>query len=236
MLNRTVKHIRNISILGILPGILALGCGEEPDSTPLQLVSEHYRANPEASGDTQKTCTIPRSDFVGNQTLGSGNWGKWQECYDFCPAGTFVYQVSLRSESSSAADDTALNGIALACYNRTNGAYQGYITANWQDFGSWLAWSTSNPYTVANPFVGGQMLIEGPISGDDTSANAVRLFSANGNTVQPAAHTSWGSWRSAVYCPAGTAICGLNTRIEAYQGSVWDDTALNGIAVACCRF
>ena len=35
-------------------------------------------------------------------------------------------------------------------------------------------------------------------------------------------------------CPAGTAICGMNSRFEGDQGA-GDDSALNDLKVHCCR-
>ncbi|XP_066917196.1 coadhesin-like isoform X2 [Clytia hemisphaerica] len=42
----------------------------------------------------------------------------------------------------------------------------------------------------------------------------------------------WGSWRSWEYCPKGTWVVRLQTRIESHQGD-GDDTALNAISLRC---
>jgi hypothetical protein len=235
MSNRCVKRLCELSVLGVF-SVLALGCeGEAPEPGALEVVSEHYRANPEASGDTEKGCTIPRTDVASYVTLASGSWGSWSTCYEFCPADTLAYQVTAKSEKSQGTgDDSAMNGVALACYNKTTGGYQGYITSNQQAWGNWMDWVSASPYTVTNPFVGGKLMIEGSQGlGDDTAANMIMMYSANGVGVGPASYTWFGSWKTPAYCPAGTAVCGLSTRIEGSQGS-GDDTALNGVAVACC--
>src|SRR4051794_29691891 len=234
MSNRYVKGLCEVSVLGVL----AMGClgeTEAPEAAALEAVTEPYRANPEVSGDIEKGCTIPRTDVAAYVTLASGSWGSWSTCYEFCPADTLVYQLTVKSErSQGGGDDSALNGVALGCFNKTSGVYQGYLTSNQQSWGEWMPWFNSNPYNVSNPFVGGQLMVEGSQGlGDDTAANMLRLYGANGHAVSPGAFTMWGSWKPAAYCPAGTAICGLSTRIEASQGS-GDDTALNGVAVACC--
>jgi len=237
-------------ILGIAMTSLVVACEEgtedgalldaaplDDPGVPLEEVTEMYPAVTSNVGMTEKSCTIPRTDVVGYITIGSGSWGSWQACYDFCPAGSFTYSVILRSESTQGAgDDTAMNGIAIACYNRTNGAYQGYVTSNAGYWGNWVAWANVNPYYTNNPFVSGKMKIEpSQGSGDDTAANIAALKSINGVWIQPDANTSWGSWNSETACPSGSAICGINTRVESTQGS-GDDTALNGIAFACCSF
>jgi len=212
---------------------------DSPDATdvPLERVTEMYPAVTSDAGVTEKGCTIPRSDVAAYITIGSGSWGSWQQCYEFCPADTFAYAVILRSEpGQGGGDDTAMNGIAIACYNRWNGAYQGYVTSHAGYWGDWVEWAFVNPANTGNPFVSGRMKIESPQGiGDDTAANIAQLKCMNGVWIQPDAHTSWGSWNSETACPSGTAICGVKTRVESQQGG-GDDTALNGTAFACCSF
>ena len=47
----------------------------------------------------------------------------------------------------------------------------------------------------------------------------------------------WGTWSTVESCPVNTAICGIRTQIEPYQGSATtdDDTALNGVEFFCCK-
>ena len=45
----------------------------------------------------------------------------------------------------------------------------------------------------------------------------------------------WGGWMGLKMCPAGTYVCGLETRFEGDQKG-GDDTALNGIKMQCCKF
>jgi hypothetical protein len=197
-----------------------------------------FPADPGAnSGDATKACTPPRSDVFSFVTLGTGSWGSWQACYTYCPAGSFAYSASLRSEvGQGAGDDSALNGIQFNCYDRTSGAYMGFIRSHAGFWGTWGTTAVSNPYVVSNPFVGGQMKIEAPQGiDDDTAANTAQLKAMNGVWSTPSANTGWGSWQAAQSCPAGQAICGVNTRVEGQQGT-GDDTALNGIALACCGF
>jgi vitelline membrane outer layer protein I (VOMI) len=189
-------------------------------------------------------CIFPRTDYVFETTVATGQWGPWTVCPSFCPADTFVYAIQLLSEPSQGGgvrrgDDTALNSVALACYNRFNGIFQGYITS---DSGPWGLWTDPAfcPGTNA-PIVAAEMQVEpnqgGGNSNDDTAANDVRAWCADGTFLDPPAYTGWGTWRGQVACPAGTAVCGMRTRVEANQGGgISDDTALNGLSLICCTF
>jgi len=249
MFNRNSCAIRSFG--GVIGGsavmLLVAACavetaenGEPAEAVdvPLEEVTEEYPAVTAGAEMTEKGCPIPRSDVVGYRTIGSGTWGSWQECYEFCPAGTYAYSVALRSEpTQGSGDDTAMNGIRLQCYNRSNGAYQGYITSHTGYWGNWLARVVTNPFAAGNPIVGGKMKIEPPQGSrtDDTAANAVQMKSRNGVWIQPDANTAWGSWNGETSCPSNSAVCGVKTRVEPTQGN-GDDTALNGVALACCQF
>ena len=88
-------------------------------------------------GETTKACAT-RPDIAGSVTLGSGSWGSWQTCYSFCPAGSFAYAATLRSEvGQGAGDDSALNGISFDCYDRNSGGYTGSITSHAGFWGTW---------------------------------------------------------------------------------------------------
>lgn len=247
-----MEHKKRLALRGSVSTVLtsaalfvtACSVGAGGDAQPvetadvaLETVTEEHRAVASSVETTEKGCTIPRSDVTAYITIGSGSWGSWQGCYEYCPAGTFAYTVALRSEpTQGSGDDTAMNGIKFQCYNRSNGIYQGYITSNPGYWGDWLPSAKTYPYTVSNPIVGGKMKIESPQGdGDDTAANAVQMKSKNGVWIQPDSNTAWGSWNTETSCPSGTAVCGVNTRVESQQGS-GDDTALNGVALACCSF
>ena len=47
----------------------------------------------------------------------------------------------------------------------------------------------------------------------------------------------WGIWHEATYCPNNYYVCGLQQKVEPKQGGGSnDDTALNGVALKCCKF
>ncbi|KXZ43626.1 hypothetical protein GPECTOR_85g356 [Gonium pectorale] len=70
--------------------------------------------------------------------------------------------------------------------------------------------------------------------GDDTAANSVVFTCSNQKGTDTNAHSGfWGSWTGWTYCPGNSYICGLQVRIESPGG---DDTAFNGLRIACCGF
>lgn len=211
--------------------------GDAIDSPTLQEPTDRFIVDEgSSSGDTTKSCNN-RSDWVQSVQLGTGNWGTYQACTSFCPADSYAYAAKLRSEvGQGLGDDTALNGIQFDCYRWSDRGYAGSITSHAGFWGSWGSLAVTNPYIIENPFQMGQIKIEGSQGpDDDTAANAVILYAKNGTSSTPSANTGWGSWQPKRGCPTGTAICGVNTKIEGMQGAD-DDTALNGISIACCTF
>jgi len=205
---------------------------------PLEVVTDYYPAPTEDATDRieQKDCTIGRDDVFGwDISLGNGHFGAWATCYSMCPANSFVYSVQVKSEPKrGSGDDTAMNGIRFACYDRTTGGYRGWIESYVDDYGSWMGWVNSNPYSTANPFIAGNLKIEAKQgSGDDTAANKIRMNALSGTVAEPPANTDWGTWAALGKCPVNTAVCGFKTRIDFDSG---DNTALNGAQVACCTF
>jgi hypothetical protein len=89
-------------------------------------------------------------------------------------------------------------------------------------------------YGANNPISGFKMQIEGNQGeGDDTSANNVRMFCQDGQTLSADVYTNYGEWTQELHCPQGQAVAGIQTRVEAYQGEDGDDTALNGVRLLC---
>lgn len=181
---------------------------------------------------SEAACTY-RGDFV-NVTLtpSEGFWGNWGQCFEWCDAGSFASYAKLKSETPrGSGDDTGLNAIELTCVNRSSG-----VEANklYSLQGGWGSWQARNDDCAGQPIIGAKMMVEPKQgSGDDTAANRVAFKCLNGAWSYPDSYTAWGSWSDVQECPAGTAVCGLRTRVEPSQGSR-DDTALNGMELACC--
>jgi hypothetical protein len=245
-----------VSIIGCSagPGAAEDGVAEGvplESTTTLGLVEA--AAITKTGGETDKAVCIfdaIRTDVVQQSVvIGNGPFAFANGCGQVCPANSFVYEVFTQAETNQGGgDDTALNGIWFACFDRTNGAFTGAITG---DVGPWgskplTAGGATNlglfhgcqALNTGNPFVGGQMVIEGNRGGgvDDTAANRVFITCKDTTSfLATPAPTNFGSFTQFRQCPAGTAVCGINTGVEGDQHA-GDDTALNSAAIHCCAF
>jgi len=231
--------------LASLATLPACDTGEDDGigGVPAQVPAVEFDA-PQAApaGDGSKACTPPRADHTNTVEIGGGSWGSYSQCMSYCPAGSYALQVATKSEASQGGglfggDDTALNGVRLGCIDLRTGAFTGNITSLVGSWGSWSATKNVNPFISGNPFVAGRMNIEAPQGpGDDTAANTIEMTAKSGTVVKTGGQHEWGSWDPFSHrCGLGTAICGINTRVEGKLGA-GDDTALNGVTFACCTF
>ena len=74
---------------------------------------------------------------------------------------------------------------------------------------------------------------------DDAAVNNVQ-FSCDGNdrigSWYYSKSTEWGSWDNWRYCGLNEAVCGIQTRVEPYQGKYSaDDVSLTEVALYCCQ-
>ena len=178
-----------------------------------------------------------RTDFVTSITPGEGFWGNWAQCFDWCDEGTssFASYAKLKSESprGGSGDDTGLNAMELTCvqYN-SSPPVETTVLKSLQ--GGWGSWQARNDECGGQPIIGAKMMLEPKQgSGDDTAANRMAFKCASGTWIYPDSRTAWGIWLPAQECPANTAVCGMRTRVEPSQGN-GDDSALNGVELACC--
>ena len=119
-------------------------------------------------------------------------------------------------------DDTALNAIRLRCSGGS------ILKSSEMGYGSW---QPEVKISKSDYWTGVAIRQEKPQGGDDdTSANGIRLYSAQTNSITKPGDGYWGDWSSFVYCPEGTRITGFNTRVEPGGG---DDTAINEASFYC---
>ncbi|XP_045186349.2 vitelline membrane outer layer protein 1-like [Mercenaria mercenaria] len=171
-----------------------------------------------------------------------GHWGPPQ----YCAEGTYAIGYSLKVEGVQGnGDDTALNAIALHCKGLDDVRSGGAITSTQGNWGNWLRSVSCHDINGRTPsFLTAYALqVEQSIGkGDDTAANYVKFacrdFAA---TIRPYELTAppgqgsfgnMGSWSE--NCPANSAICGLQTKVEEVQNG-GDDTALNNVEFHCCE-
>jgi len=139
-----------------------------------------------------------------------GNWGRWA----FCHPGDFVTGVSLLVEPPQGGnDDTGLNAIRLRC-SSLNGKVNYEIQSK---EGTWGDWGLhGNCQRLATGFE----LRSEPAQGgreDDVAASNFRLYcsgSDRGHYVGEVQTLEWGFWTGPQMCPAGQAICGMQTQVE----------------------
>jgi hypothetical protein len=182
---------------------------------------------------SQPVCEY-RGDFVNTTiTPSEGFWGNWGQCFEWCHSGSYALFAKLKSETPrGSGDDTGLNAIELTCISSSTGVETNKL---YSLQGGWGAWQGRNEDCGNQPIIGAKMMVEPKQGGgDDTAANRVAFKCLNGAWIYPDSYTAWGSWSEAKECPAGSAVCGMRTRVEPSQGS-GDDTALNGMELACCR-
>jgi hypothetical protein len=181
------------------------------------------------------------------ETTGNSPFFPFAGCKEFeanplnmCKPGWFAYAFAIKQETyQGGGDDTGLNQVALYCYSKDGSQTVGeWMYSNGQQWGSWLPTVTPANYSTTNPLIGMEIKNEGQQgSGDDGGASTLRGRFLDNSVVasQNHANVTWGAWRGMKSCPSGQAVCGLSAYVEDSQGS-GDDTALNGLKIACCPF
>jgi hypothetical protein len=176
--------------------------------------------------------TPPPYTEVGVTTEFGGPFGDWG-LREMCPVNTWVMGAALRIESDQGGggDDTALNSIRLVCGTHSDA---GYVTDITSSTGFWGEWDDLGRCGDEHYISGARLRIEPRQgSGDDTGAVDAEFLCSDGRTLTGQTHHAWGEWMDIRTCPADSAICGLETRVESRQGS-GDDTAFNDVRFYCC--
>ncbi|XP_071142289.1 vitelline membrane outer layer protein 1 homolog isoform X2 [Mytilus edulis] len=150
---------------------------------------------------------------VVNKTLSvtnGGSLGIWASA-EFCTRGHYAIGFRMKIEPPHG-DNTELNAIAIVCGSRASDRCGDMASSGQQ------------------------------VNEDSTGANYVRFrcryfkdeFDAVDLNYPPGygPYGSYGEWSDA--CPMHSAICGLQTKVEAHQG-YGDDTALNDVIFFCCE-
>lgn len=190
--------------------------------------------------------TIARPYVKELTPVAHSHWGSWGTAM-FCPDNSWAAGFGLKVEfdQGSILDDSALNGVVLKCYDAAGNNVDGFnsVTSTVGGLGSWV----SNIYcSGSNNFITGVRLRSEdgyrkrktshytPGKGlDETAANNVDFSCAAGDKLDGNG-MYWGYYSDWETCPSGSAVCGLKTRVQAYEGALVDDTSLNEIKVYCC--
>ncbi len=143
-----------------------------------------------------------------------GAWGGW----DNCPQGEYVngMELKIRPDSDQSRDASGLKGLKLFCA-RPGPAIPSftYISSDIGLGGEWMSPSTCPNFG----FVVGFQLKSDDIRGRGgrRGANSLRLFCDNPGTqltYLPNVNGSWGVWTETQTCPAGHAVCGIQTQVD----------------------
>ncbi|XP_072515600.1 vitelline membrane outer layer protein 1 homolog [Salminus brasiliensis] len=156
-----------------------------------------------------------------------GLWS-WPE---MCPENFFAVGFSLRVEPNQyAGDDTALNGIRLFCSQNGDRSFLYTVESNSGYFGDW----TDPQWCPSGVLTSFQLRVEPHqgMFGDDTAANNIK-FRCSSNPTLEGQGMSWGEYGYwSTECTEG-GICGIQTKMEPYQGAL-DDSSLNDVRFHCC--
>ncbi|XP_067418818.1 vitelline membrane outer layer protein 1-like [Emydura macquarii macquarii] len=155
-----------------------------------------------------------------------GQWGAWGK-EEICPSGYangFALKVEAYQGAGVKYDDTALNGIRLYC---TDGSIIESAV------GPWGEWSLKKRCQKSN--LRSFTLMVQPPQGDadDTAADNID-FRCLDDTLIFGGGTKWVSTVQQTNACSSGAICGLQTKVQTYQGR-GDDTALNDVKFFCCN-
>ncbi|VDI47391.1 Hypothetical predicted protein [Mytilus galloprovincialis] len=164
-----------------------------------------------------------------------GDWGN----EEFCTKGHYAIDYRMKIKGLHV-DRTELNAIEIICGSRSGERCGDTASSGQQQWGTW----TVEALCPAKTFLTAFSLQVDQINTiyDNTGANYVR-FSCKyikdeyfdfGLSVSPghARYGLYGNWSDA--CPANSAICGVKTKMHAYQVH-GDDTALNDVQFFCCE-
>jgi Vitelline membrane outer layer protein I (VOMI) len=174
-----------------------------------------------------------RNDITGVKNAPNATpWGGWSTAI-YCPAGSYVGGYSMRVEpNQGAGDDTALNAVALYCYDRAGNMVERIVPHP----GFWGNWGEGANCPKGTYAVAFKLKVEpGQGNGDDTGANSVTFGCSNSTVIEASGGGQWGTWtRDWLTGPPNSAICGVRAKVEPEQGK-GDDTALNDLEFTWCK-
>nr|XP_053652065.1 vitelline membrane outer layer protein 1 homolog [Cherax quadricarinatus] len=163
------------------------------------------------------------------------DWGNWGPA-EYCEDGSFAMEFEVKFEPYSIlnTDETAVNAVKLYC-STLELHPTGYILSSEGEKGEWQGMRVCE-----NGFLTGmraKVLAPRGVALDDVAVQDVMMECDYGDTViigvDSHARIPDGDWSTWARCPNGSAICGLETRLED-PNLVVDDTGITDISMYCC--
>jgi hypothetical protein len=167
-------------------------------------------------------------------------------------AGLLAFAVPLTAWSESPPGCTDPGTLNLCQFYAGEPAVAAEVNSNFSKIVGWVEQKIGPVGTADLGDVTANQVSAGTVVATDVQADgsaAVQTLDVAGNinvqgqlniastplvrTFEVAGH--FGEWEGPYFCAAGEFVCGMDFRLEAYQGS-GDDTALNGVRVRCCAF
>ncbi|XP_047736584.1 vitelline membrane outer layer protein 1 homolog [Hyalella azteca] len=177
-----------------------------------------------------------------NNPYDAGDWGP----IGICPEFSFVHAFEILFYPPGAVDETAINAVKLYCSTEQQvvsatgpeGDWYGYVVSATGAEGDWYGMRVC-PKTFITGFRAQVLEYQGPFT-DDVAVQDFEAECNFGEDILPgiaAANEKGkfnvGEWSVWARCEAGSAVCGLQTRVEAPQVAD-DDTAVTDVNLFCC--
>ncbi|KKL61681.1 hypothetical protein LCGC14_2192870 [marine sediment metagenome] len=170
-----------------------------------------------------------------------GLWGEWKPQVS-CPANQFISGAQVRFENSlgDKGDDTAMNGLKIACSSFDSGSRTWYTVYD----GLWGEWKPQVTVdSITHYACGAQVRFENSLGdkGDDTAMNGLAIkfcsFSDQSTMWKEIYGGLWGEWKPQVTVdPIKHYACGAQVRFQDSLGDNKDDTAMNGLNIKFCPY
>ncbi|CAC5405145.1 unnamed protein product [Mytilus coruscus] len=231
--------------------------GPSQRSTPDVLPSSTHIS----TGERLPTITEKTTDAIDISTLIVNNgfsYGNWSET-EYCAQGHFAIGYSMKVPEKKTSSTRAvvifhssspilkllnvfimMNAIRLQCGRPHWKGSSDFGSTVIGVEGSWGEWTSSQLCPNGEVMVSFSLQVEQQITVDKTAANYVRfkcrdIGCDNLGTVLGGSGKwgSYGAWSG--YCTVGSAICGLQVKMEPKQGEIIDDTSLNDVNFCCCK-
>ena len=187
----------------------------------LQTRVEEGANDDSALNDVNMLCreVVAELPLLGQSPTSWGKWGPMETCDGWATGINIKFQAPQGS-----GDDSAGNAVEIVC---DDGAKHRSAEG---PSGSWRTQQACPGGAFINAF---RIRVEEPRpeGGDDSALNAIEAKCSDGTVLSP--HSGeWGAWTPWRACSEGYGVAGLQTLVQASQGSE-DDTALNDVNFLC---